>query len=132
MRRIWRLRPSRSTKRSWSSFCHDTRAGLSFTPSSSRPCCRQLHALVVERAFDAHQVFLLDLRVAADQALGDAAILREHDEPGGVDVQAAGGREAAQVRGLELRVGDGSSAQRFSGLMSTIAGSWPSSGWPET
>ena len=72
-------------------------------------------------AFDAHEVFLLDFRVAADQPLGDAAVLREHDEPGRVDVEPSGGREAAQVSRLNS-CGDGSSAQRFSGVISTDRG----------
>src|SRR5665213_2746770 len=62
---------------------------------------QQLHCLVWQRALDAHQVFLLDCRVAADQVLGDAAVLREHDESGGIDVEAPRRCESAQVAGLE-------------------------------
>ena len=65
-----------------------------------------------QRALDAHQIFLFDLRVVADQPLRDAAILREHDEPGGVDVEPAGGRKSAQLARLE-RDGERSSGQRY-------------------
>jgi len=37
MRRIWRFLPSRSTKRSWSSFCQVTLAGLRYSRSSFKP-----------------------------------------------------------------------------------------------
>ena len=56
-----------------------------------------LHASSDERALDAHQVLLLHLGVVADQLLGDAAVLREHQQPGRVDVEPSRRREAAQV-----------------------------------
>ncbi len=75
--------------------------GLQLDAVELEAVLQQLHALVGQRALDAHQVLLLDRRVAADQVLGDAAVLREHDEPGRVDVQSPGGGEAAQVTRLE-------------------------------
>ena len=50
-------------------------------------------------ALDAHEVFLLDFGIAADQLLGDAAVLREHHQAGGVDVEPARRCEPAQVLG---------------------------------
>jgi hypothetical protein len=63
---------------------------------------QELHALLGERAFNPHQVFLLDLGVRADQPLRDAAILGEHDEARGIDIQAARRCEPAQVAVHEL------------------------------
>ena len=48
-------------------------------------------------ADDANQILLLDAVAFADQLLGDAAILREHQEADRIDVEAAGGNEALQV-----------------------------------
>ncbi len=49
----------------------------------------------------AHQVFLLHQRVFADQQLGDAPVLRQHQQAGGIDVQPAGRRQAAGMAGVE-------------------------------
>src|SRR4029078_6767380 len=54
-----------------------------------------------ERAFDAHEVFLLDLGVAPDQPSRDASVLGEDDEAGGVDIEPACGCETAQGTRLE-------------------------------
>ena len=102
MRRIWRLRPSRSTKRSWSSFCHETRAGLSFTPSSSRPWCSSFMPSSESVPSTRTRYSFSTSESAPIRRLRDAAVLREHDEAGGVDVEAARGREPAQVRRTEL------------------------------
>jgi hypothetical protein len=122
MRRIWRFLPSVSTKRSCSGFCQSTRAGFSGWPSRLRPWRRRAsmrgweHRLHIGRdrivvvdappqwrrlvwavVGHAHQVLLLHARVLADQLAGDAAVLRQHQQAGGVDVQATGRREAAQL-----------------------------------
>ena len=82
------------------------------------PDARRLERLVVEfeavgeqfqavrdhRAGDAHQVFLFDLAVLADQLLGDTAVPRQHQQAGRIDVEAPGRRQVAQHPRLELRV----------------------------
>ena len=57
MRRIWRFLPCVSTKRSWSSLSQSTWAGLSASPSSSRP----LRSLVPAGRLDIDSVGLLVL-----------------------------------------------------------------------
>jgi hypothetical protein len=49
------------------------------------------------------QVFLFHPRVLADQVARDAAILREHQQAGGIDVQPPGRCQAAQVAGVEAK-----------------------------
>ena len=51
---------------------------------------------------DPHQVLLLDLAVVADQLLGDAAVLGQHEQADRVDVEPAGGHQAPQVLRLEV------------------------------
>ena len=58
-------------------------------------------ALAFQR-LDPHQILLLDAAAFADQLLGDAAVLRQHQQAGGVDVQPAGRCQAALVAGVEL------------------------------
>ncbi|MBS4098589.1 MAG: hypothetical protein KGZ83_17335 [Sulfuricella sp.] len=41
------------------------------------------------------------LQTCADQVLGDAPVLGEHQQALRVDVEASGGSQAAQVGGLE-------------------------------
>jgi hypothetical protein len=130
MRRIWRLRPSRSTKRSWSSLAQLTRAGLSARSSSSSPWRSALALLGWQRprmhVLHAHQVFLLHTAVFADQQLGDAAVLRQHQQAGGIDVQPAGRRQAAQVavveaqRQLVVAPAVGGSDQHHGGLITVF------------
>ena len=63
----------------------------------------QLEAFSVEPALDAHQVFLLDARVLADEQLGDAAVLGQRQESGGVDVEAPGRGETLQLGRAEAQ-----------------------------
>ena len=53
----------------------------------------------------AHQVFLFHLGVFADQLTRHAAVLRQHQQTGGIDVQASGGGQAAQMRRGEAQFG---------------------------
>ena len=52
-----------------------------------------------------HQIFLLDLRVLADQLLGDAAVLRQHQQAHRIDVEAPGRHQAAQVPRVVADIG---------------------------
>ncbi len=62
-------------------------------------------APLVERALDTHQVFLLHLRIVADQLARDAAVLGEDQQSGGIDVQPTRRCQALQVRSLKtLRI----------------------------
>ena len=101
MRRICRFLPSVRTKRSWSSLAHSTCAGSSAWPSSSRPWRSSAsdsgESSVPGRCRDAHEVFLLDLAVGADQLLGDTAVLRQHEQAHRVDVEPSRRNEASQV-----------------------------------
>jgi hypothetical protein len=60
------------------------------------------HALGGERAFDAHEIFLLDRGVLADQLFRDAAILRQHQQPRRVDVESPGGNQRLKMLAPEL------------------------------
>ena len=51
----------------------------------------------VEFAFHAHEVFLLDLAVLADQLARDAPVLRHHQQADGIDVEPPRWRQAAQL-----------------------------------
>ena len=51
-----------------------------------------------------HQVFLFHFGILADQLARDAAVLRQHEQAGRIDVKAPGGREAAQLRRREAGV----------------------------
>ncbi len=48
-------------------------------------------------ARDAHEVFFVDRALTADDRAGDGAVLGEHQEAGGVDVESSGGREVLAV-----------------------------------
>ncbi len=61
---------------------------------------RQLVAVDVGRVLAvlyAHEVLLVDIGVSADQLLCDALVLRQHEQAGGIDVEAAGGRDRMQM-----------------------------------
>ena len=45
----------------------------------------------------AHQVFLVDVRILANQLARDAAVLGQHQEADGVDVEPAGRRQSTQL-----------------------------------
>ena len=57
-----------------------------------------------ELAADAHQVFLLDLAVVADQFFGNTAVLGKHQQAGRVDVEPTSRRQSAQVAPVESHV----------------------------
>jgi len=54
------------------------------------------------RVLHPHQVFLVDRGRLADQVLGDAAVLRQHQQAHRIDVQAPARHQAAQLRRVEL------------------------------
>ena len=58
-----------------------------------RPAVNALHT---------HQVLFLDAGFVADQLFGDAAVLCQHQQPGGVDVEPAGRCQAAVLAGVKL------------------------------
>ena len=65
--------------------------------------CREnrLH-LLAHRAlrcgvFHTHQIFLVGGAVRADQLAGNAPVLRQHQQAGGVDIQPPGGRQPPQL-----------------------------------
>src|SRR5690606_41834504 len=60
----------------------------------------QVQTVLGQRAFDADEVFLVELRIRPDELAGNAAVLGQHQQAGGADVQAAGGREGSQLTGL--------------------------------
>ncbi len=57
----------------------------------------------IEPPLDPHQIFFFNRRIVADQLPGDAAILGQHQQTGGVDVQPAGRCQASQMRRLEAQ-----------------------------
>src|SRR5574343_48670 len=59
----------------------------------------------VGAVLDANQVLLLNPGVFADQGLGDTPVLCEHQQASGIDVQAAGGRQATGVGGFKTAGG---------------------------
>src|SRR6185436_2327139 len=63
----------------------------------AQPVVQQPQSLVVKPAVHAHQVFFLDRRVLADQQFGNASILGEHQQAGGIDVETAGRRQPPEV-----------------------------------
>src|SRR5690606_33532946 len=65
----------------------------------------QGQAARAQLALDAHEVFLVDLGFFADQRARNASVLRQDEETLRIDIQPAGGRQAAQVRGAELHAG---------------------------
>ncbi|MDT4841154.1 hypothetical protein FQZ97_749970 [compost metagenome] len=65
----------------------------------------------------AHQVFLFNAAVLADELARDAAVLREHEQAHGVDVEPAAGREAAGVFG-----GEAAAVRRVAGIATPLAG----------
>ena len=128
MRRIWRFLPSRSTKRSWSSLTHSTCAGFKASPSSSRPWFeaargrRPTAARRLDAAARAPGTPSRRRESSPISCLGDAPVLRQHQQADRVDVEPArrapGGAGAGAGSGCR-----GLRAQRLSGLTSTTAGS---------
>ena len=57
----------------------------------------------VGRPVHPHQVFLLHTRVFADQGAGHAAVLGQHQQAGGVDVEPPGRRQAPAVAVVPAR-----------------------------
>jgi hypothetical protein len=53
----------------------------------AQPCQRFIGHRARAHGLHAHQVLLLHVRLVADQPLGDAPVLRQHQQPGGVDVE---------------------------------------------
>ena len=61
----------------------------------------QGEAVFFQTASDAHEVFFFATAVRADELFGGAPVLGEDEQADGVDVEAAGGSEAAQVARVE-------------------------------
>ena len=64
------------------------------------------HAVFRERAWlcvtDAHEVLLFGTGLVAHQQLGDAPVLGEDQQAGGVDIEPAGRGQVAQMAGVEV------------------------------
>ena len=57
----------------------------------------QAKPFFVQFAAHAHQIFFFAAAVFADKLLGDAAVLRQHQQSDGIDVQPTGWRQAEFV-----------------------------------
>jgi hypothetical protein len=90
MRRICRLRPSVRTKRNCSGLAHATLAGRKLATIQLQSVVQQGQASRVKDAVDPHQIFLFDLRIVTNQLTRNAAILRQHQKTGGINIESSG------------------------------------------
>ena len=74
----------------------------------------------------AHEIFLVDARILTDQLPRDAPILRQHEQPRGIDIEPTGGRILLVDRlpaGLEIenpRIVDSGDLKSFAWLKTTL------------
>ena len=101
MRRIWRLRPSWMTMRITPGATTPTGPGRSCPSSRSTPWRRRRSAARTGHALDLHEVLLLDPERRMGEALGQVAVVGEHEQALAVGVEPPH-REHAGLVGHEV------------------------------